>query len=152
MNGTSSARRRLVRELVSAQTIGSQAELRRLLAASGHDVTQATVSRDLDAVGAVKVRTDSGGRYELSRRGDRHHEMTALGQAVDEFVEAIAVSGNLIVIKVPPGAADLVASKLDAAAVPGALGSVAGDDTLLVVADEGIGAPAVVAAIEGARA
>ena len=56
MNGTSSARRRRVRELVSSQAIGSQAELRRLLAEAGYDVTQATVSRDLDAVGAVKVR------------------------------------------------------------------------------------------------
>ncbi len=152
MNGTTSARRRHVRELVSSQAIGSQAELRRLLAESGYEVTQATVSRDLDAVGAVKVRSESGGRYELSRRGDRHDEMVALGQVVDEFVEGIAVSGNLVVIKVPPGAADLVASRLDAAAVPGALGSVAGDDTLLVVAEEGVGAAAVVAAIEGARA
>ena len=152
MNGTSSARRRRVRELVSSQTIGSQAELRRLLAAAGYDVTQATVSRDLDAIGAVKVREAGGATYQLSRRGDRHGEMVALGQAVDEFVEAITISGNLIVIKVPPGAAHLVASRFDAADVHGAVGTVAGDDTLLIVADEDIGAPAVVAAIEGARA
>jgi len=149
MSRSAQSRRRRVRELVSARSIGSQAELRRELAESGFDVTQATVSRDLDAVGAVKVRNGDGFFYELTARRPGTEAVEALGQAVAEFVHSLSVSGNLIVIRVPPGAADLVASRLDAAAVPGVLGTVAGDDTLVVIVDEGAGATTVAAAIEG---
>lgn len=150
MNGGTAARRRRVRELVASGTVGSQAQLRGLLAEAGFEVTQATVSRDLDAIGAVKVRNGQSSHYELASRGPVEERRAALGQAVTEFVESVATSGNLIVVRVPPGAADLVASRLDAAGVEGVLGTVAGDDTLLVVVEEGVGAASVAAAIEGA--
>jgi transcriptional regulator of arginine metabolism len=150
VNGGTAARRRRVRELVASRTVGSQAQLRSLLADAGFEVTQATVSRDLDAIGAVKVRNGQSPHYELARRGPEEEHRAALGQAVAEFVESVATSGNLIVIRVPPGAADLVASRMDAAGIDGVLGTVAGDDTLLVVVEEGVGAASVAAAIEGA--
>lgn len=128
---------------------GTQAEIRSHLAEQGFEVTQATISRDLDAVGAVRVRADGGTVYQL---GDPIHDdetTTVLHDAVDEFVTSIAVSGNLVVLKVPPGAAHLVASRIDAAAVEGVVGSVAGDDTILVVVDQSVDAAVVASRLQG---
>ncbi len=147
---TSEARRRLVRRLLTTRRIRSQRELRELLAAAGFPVTQATVSRDLGAVGARKVRDPDDGeaRYELAAEVDQASELEALRQAIDEYVATVRWSGNLVVMRVPPGAAHLVASRMDAVGLPGVLGTVAGDDTLLVVADEQVGGAAVAAMIE----
>ena len=152
MNGSFEARRRLVKQLVEADRgISRQSQLRILLATAGFPVTQATVSRDLEAVGAVKVPDGhGGGRYEI-RDERRGVERAALASAVAEFVGSTAVSGNLVVLQVPPGAAHLVASRIDAAALPDVLGTVAGDDTLFVVVDEAVDAGAVAAEIEGGR-
>jgi transcriptional regulator of arginine metabolism len=70
-------------------------------------------------------------------------------EAVDEFVESLVTSGNLVVMRVPPGAAQLVASRVDAAGVRGVIGTIAGDDTILVVADEAVGAETVVGRLTG---
>ncbi len=109
-----------------------------MLEESGHMVTQATVSRDLDAIGAVKVRTDDGGhRYEIQEEvpsvvnGDRETV-----RIIDEFVETMVGTGNLLVIRTRPGAAHVVASAVDRAGIAGVLGTVAGDDTLLVIVAE----------------
>jgi len=111
-----------------------------LLAEKGFDVTQATISRDLDSVGAQRVKDNGGFRYRLSRHADADDAaLEALLDAVDEFVESLVTSGNLIVMKVPPGAAQFVASRIDAAELNGSLGTIAGDDTILVVADEQVG-------------
>lgn len=122
-----------------------------MLAANGFAVTQATVSRDLDAVGAVKETDGSGSRYTLASPGDgeRARLLTELRHTLDQFVESVAVSGTLVVVRVPPGAAHLVAGKIDGSGVDGILGTVAGDDTLLVVAAESTGAEAVARALEG---
>jgi len=134
------ARRREVRSLLATQKVRSQSRLQALLGARGFQVTQATVSRDLDAVGAKRTRDDSGFMYRVVRdSGDVSAASEALFGAVNEFVESIVSSGNLIVMKVPPGAAQFVASRIDAAVVVGALGTIAGDDTILVVADEKVG-------------
>lgn len=112
-----------------------------LLAEKGFDVTQATISRDLDAVGAERVKDDGGIRYRISRRAGANSEAVAtMHEAVDEFVEGLVTSGYLIVLKVPPGAAQFVASRIDAAELNGSLGTIAGDDTILVVVDEQVGA------------
>jgi len=136
--------------MVVSRPIGSQRELQELLAASGHEVTQATVSRDLEAVGAVRLRAGDGVyRYEIGPVAEQRDEVTAaLSQAIGEFVHWTAASGNIVVIKVPPGAAHLVASRIDGAAIDGVLGTVAGDDTLLVVVSEARGAAAVAEEIE----
>jgi len=74
----------------------------------------------------------------------------ALAAATDEFVESVTVTGSLVVVKVPPGAANLVAGRIDAAGLTGVLGTVAGDDTMFIAVDDSIGAAAVAAEIEGA--
>jgi transcriptional regulator of arginine metabolism len=117
-----------------------------MLAASGHEVTQATVSRDLDAIGAVKVKLKAGGtRYEIPSApiGDAE-----LARALADFAESISTSGNLVVVRTPPGAAHLVAGAIDRATLDYVLGTVAGDDTMLVVAKEAVGGAALAAELE----
>ena len=73
----------------------------------------------------------------------------ALVVATDEFVESVMFTGSLVVVKVPPGAANLVGGRIDAAGLAGVLGTVAGDDTVFIAVDESTGAAAVAAEIEG---
>ena len=129
-------RRRLVRQIIASQPITAQQELVELLEGEGHYVTQATVSRDLDAIGAVKVRAGTSHHYEMPEdvtAGNGDREMSRI---IDEFVDAMDVSGNLLVIRTRPGAAHVVGSAIDRSDLDGVLGTVAGDDTLLVVAKE----------------
>ncbi len=143
------ARRRLVTRLVTTEEIESQAQLRRLLTDAGHDVTQATISRDLEFVGAVKARDGDVARYRIQDPDEVRRARSTLALAVNEFVESVVATGPIVVLHVPPGAAHLVAGKIDAADMPGVLGTVAGDDTVFVAVEESIGAAVVAAEIEG---
>ena len=146
MNPTTEARRRLVRRLLSDEPIHDQEQLRRVLTDHGYSVTQATVSRDLGAVGAVKVDDGNGGRYAIvgsGEGGDRDRAVSELRLALDQFMLTMAIAEPVIVVKVPPGAAHLVASRVDAASLDGVLGTVAGDDTLLIVTATEVGASTV---------
>lgn len=149
MPGTA-ARQRAVRAILARQPISSQSELVNRLAAEGFDVTQATVSRDLQALGAVKVRDGDGRvRYVLAdglAAGGETHD--TLARALVEFATSISASLNLVVVKTPPGAAHVVASAVDGAALEGVLGTVAGDDTLMIVADEQVGGLAIANELE----
>lgn len=149
MRAATETRRRHVRDLITRRPIGSQHELVELLADEGFPVTQATVSRDLDAIGATRIRTESGVRYELRADGGADEDLAALHEAMDEFVQSIAVSGNLLVLRVPPGAAQFVASRIDAASLDGVLGSIAGDDTILVVVAEDTDPHQIIRRLEG---
>jgi len=139
---TTAARRRLVRSLIADHTVESQQALVELLAVRGFAITQATASRDLHSVGAVK----DGDGYVLA--DERHQRATALAQAIDGFAESIVSSGNLVVIKTPPGAAHLLAAAIDAADVDEVIGTVAGDDTILVAVAHGTGGHVVAAELE----
>ena len=150
MRPDTNARRREIRSLLVSGAVESQSDLQLLLAEKGFDVTQATISRDLDSVGAERIKNNGGFLYQISRDPDAENAaLGALHEAVDEFVESLVTSGNLIVLKVPPGAAQFVASRIDAAGVGGAIGTIAGDDTILVVADERIGTETVSRRITG---
>ncbi len=143
------ARRRAVRNILSEQAVASQADLARLLAEQGFQVTQATVSRDLWAVGAVKARTADGSfRYSWEPGSEPGRTRDALVMALSTYVTSVRSSGNLVVIKTPPGAAHVVAAAIDDAGIEGILGTVAGDDTMLVVAGEESGGPAIAQLIE----
>lgn len=133
MNTSTAARRRLIRTILTKHPVSSQQELVELLAARGHEITQATASRDLSAVGAAK----DGDSYVLAGDGTRR-ATPGLQHALDEFAELILASGNLVIIKTPPGAAHLLAAALDGADLDEVLGTVAGDDTILVVAAPGV--------------
>ena len=124
-------RRELIRELVASRPVRSQGELVDLLGERGVEATQATVSRDLDDLGISKLRgADGQVAYALPEAG-------GLAQLLRQFVIGIDASGNLAVVRTPPGSASTVASAVDRADLPPVLATVQGDDTVLVVAREG---------------
>jgi transcriptional regulator of arginine metabolism len=135
-------RKRLIATILRRRDVGSQADLAELLRAAGERVTQATLSRDLEELGAYKVRLpDGGAAYRVPEDPPSNGDW--LQRMLSEFVLEIEHSGNLVVVKTPPGGASPVARALDSASVPGVIGTVAGDDTILVVAREGAGGAAV---------
>ncbi|MFP3915567.1 MAG: arginine repressor [Actinomycetota bacterium] len=129
---TSSARRRIIRSLLTDHEIHSQNDLVALLAQRGLEVTQATVSRDLASLGARK----DGSRYVLGGGPEQDGAESALAGIIDAFVTSIEPSGNLVILKTPPGAAQVVAAALDRVSYDVMAGCVAGDDTVLVVVSE----------------
>lgn len=151
MSPATASRQRLVRRLLDTETVSSQEDLVLLLAEHGHRVTQATVSRDLASLGAVKERSSADRvRYRLADGGaaDVSDATRTLGSTVAGFVEAITASGNLVVMRTPPGAAQIVAGAVDRASPHGVIGTVAGDDTVLVIAGAGVGGEAIAADLE----
>ena len=134
---STNARRALVTSFVNQGLVHSQNDLVALLGDEGIEVTQATASRDLEEIGAVRGRDENGVfRYRLL---DSSGEVrTRFARVSDELVLSIVASGNLLVLKTPAGGAQLLASTLDRAAgsgeLPNLIGTIAGDDTVLVIA------------------
>ncbi|MGH9236009.1 MAG: arginine repressor [Acidimicrobiales bacterium] len=128
-----------VSRLLAEHSVTSQGQLVDLLAAEGIAATQATVSRDLEDLGAIKVRVGGGeSAYAIpelpsQQRAPEDH----LRRVFSEWVVEVAHSANLVVLHTPPGSAHVVASALDRSDLPGVLGTVAGDDTLVVIVAEG---------------
>jgi transcriptional regulator of arginine metabolism len=135
------ARQSAIARIIGAQAVSSQPQLVELLAGEGIVATQATVSRDLDDLGAIKVRVPGGDTVyalpELEPQRVAPHDQ--LRRVMGEWVAEVKVSGNLVVVRTPPGCAHVVASALDRSGLPGVVGTVAGDDTMLVVAEESTG-------------
>lgn len=132
-------RQHRVARLLETSTVTSQSQLVDLLEADGVRATQATVSRDLDELGAVKVRLPGG--ESVYAIPELPHERVAPGdhlrRMLSDWVADIGSSGNLVVIRTPPGSAHVVGSALDRSGLPEILGTVAGDDTVLVVVSDG---------------
>jgi transcriptional regulator of arginine metabolism len=132
-------RQHRIARLLSDHSVTSQGQLVELLAAEDVAATQATVSRDLEDLGAIKVRVGGGETVyaipELpsQQRAPEDH----LRRVFSEWVVEVAHSGNLVVLRTPPGSAHVVASALDRSGLPDVLGTVAGDDTLVVIVAEG---------------
>jgi transcriptional regulator of arginine metabolism len=132
---TKNHRLRLVAQILEEHRIHWQKELVELLAGEGIVATQATVSRDLEELGAFKVRGPDGKMiYALPSPEEKPTSGSQLERVLGEWVGAIERSGDLVVVRTPPGCAHVVGSAIDRARVEGILGTVAGDDTLLVVA------------------
>jgi transcriptional regulator of arginine metabolism len=146
---TRSARQARIRELVEAQPVTSQTQLATLLAGAGFDVTQATLSRDLEELGAVKLRGSDGApaSYVLPPENAPLRPAQAAPARLTRLLADLLVtadgSANLAVVRTPPGAAQFLASALDKVGLPDVLGTIAGDDTLLVVSREPDGGPAL---------
>ena len=134
-------RQQTIAKLIANHTVTNQPQLVELLDAEGIAATQATVSRDLEDLGAVKVRVPGGDtvyaipEYEPARLAPEDQLRRVMG----EWVAEVRNSGNLVVLRTPPGCAHVVASALDRSGLAGILGTVAGDDTLLCIAEEGLG-------------
>ena len=132
-------RQHRVARLLAGHVVTSQEQLVGLLADEGIESTQATVSRDLDDLGAVKVRVPGAeSMYAIPEHpADRVVPIDQLRRVMGEWVVDVGYSGNLVVLRTPPGSAHVVASALDRTGIEGSIGTVAGDDTLMVVAAEG---------------
>jgi transcriptional regulator of arginine metabolism len=143
---TKNARQQRIVELLESTPVRSQTELADLLAAAGVSVTQATLSRDLLDLDAVKVRTSSGALvYAVPAEGgdrtpvaprDSAAAESRLARLAGDLLVSAEASGNLVVLRTPPGAAQFLASALDKAVLGNVLGTIAGDDTILVIGRE----------------
>ena len=126
MVNSAAARRAKVVSLVESGAIHSQSDLVKELKRAGYKVTQATASRDLDEIGAVR---GSHG-YQLANSSD---DSLSRVLSTDNLILSVEASGNLAVVRTPPGGAQLLASNLDHAKLKSIIGTIAGDDTVLVV-------------------
>lgn len=131
-------RQHRIARLLARQAIGSQQVLVELLAAEGVEATQTTVSRDLEELGAQKVRLPGGdSAYALpDLPAQQIAPLDHLRRVLGEWAVELSSSQNLVVLRTPPGCAHVVASALDRSGLDGVVGTVAGDDTLLVVVAE----------------
>ena len=148
-----SRRQRAILDLVRTEPLSTQSAILARLHEQGFDVTQSTVSRDLDELGLARVRDAAGQlRYAPPDAATPLARPDRLRRTLEEFVVAMQASANLVVIHTPPGAAQAVARTLDEAEIEDAIGTVAGDDTILVVAREGVAGRALLSRLEGLAA
>lgn len=155
---TKAGRHARIVELIRVRAVHSQTELSELLAGDGIQVTQATLSRDLEELGAVKVRGRHGAAaaYVIPEDGMPVLRPVAaappagsaagpaparLVRLLRELLTGADASGNLAVLRTPPGAAQFLASALDRSGLPEVVGTIAGDDTVLVVSRDPAGGP-----------
>lgn len=132
-------RLQLLRQLIAERTLASQSEVVAALADVGVEVHEATVSRDLAEVGAIKVRGSTGKAvYRIPADGGPGDPRAHLDETLARFVTRVSASGNLAVLRTPPACAHPVASAIDLADLDDVIATVAGDDTVLVVARDGV--------------
>jgi transcriptional regulator of arginine metabolism len=142
VSGTRAGRQARIVAILSSRGVRSQGELAAALAGEGIEVTQATLSRDLEELGAVKLRGADGGVgvYVVPEDGSPVRGVSGgterMSRLLGELLVSTDASANLAVLRTPPGAAHYLASAIDRAALPYVVGTVAGDDTILVVARE----------------
>jgi transcriptional regulator of arginine metabolism len=146
MRVTKHQRQHRITKILEAQAVTNQSQLVEILAEEGIEATQTTVSRDLEELGALKVRLPGGdSAYALAEMPIQQIVPSEhLRRVLGEWVVEMAPSGNLVVLRTPPGCAHVVASALDRSAMSGLLGTVAGDDTVLLVVAEDRGGRAMV--------
>ena len=150
---TKSARHQRIIEIVTTHPVRSQTELADLLGDHGVRVTQATLSRDLVELDAVKIRTQSsglvyavpapGGDRRPAAPGESAAATHRLARLCSELLVSAEASGNLVLLRTPPGAAQFLGSAFDRVEFPGLLGTVAGDDTVLVISRDPAGGDAL---------
>jgi transcriptional regulator of arginine metabolism len=139
---TRAGRQARIVTLLSSNSVRSQSELAAMLADEGIDVTQATLSRDLEELGAVKLRGADGGTgvYVVPEDGSPVRGVSGgterMSRLLNDLLVSTDASGNLAVLRTPPGAAHYLASAIDRAALPHVVGTIAGDDTIFVIARE----------------
>jgi transcriptional regulator of arginine metabolism len=150
MTAAKQQRQRLIADWLRQHRIGSQEELVARLDLAGVPATQATVSRDLEELGAVRIRRDGTIYYRLPDQLESG-EGARLDRLLGEWVTDIIAAGNLVVLKTPPGSANLVANALDAAGLEEVAGTIAGDDTIFLALVDGAVPDAVASSLRRRR-
>jgi transcriptional regulator of arginine metabolism len=140
--GTRTRRRQAIVELVSGERLGSQEEIRSRLAQLGHQATQSTISRDLEELGLARVHDAEGVRYVMPEVGGTP-SAARLRRLLGEFAVAFVRTDVGLIVRTPPGAANVLAEGIDRAGLPEVAGTIAGDNTILIVGREGIRATAI---------
>lgn len=137
---TKRQRQHVIAQLLAEHSVASQGQLVSLLEHEGIEATQATVSRDLDELGALKVRVAGGETvYAIPELpAEQHVPQDHLRRVLGEWVVEVAHSGNIVMLRTPPGSAHVVASAVDRTGMAAILGTVAGDDTIMVVSADGV--------------
>ncbi len=136
MSSGKQQRQRAIADWIRGGSVASQDWLVEQLRAAGMVATQATVSRDLDELGAIRLRREGQPRYALPQAPAAG--AAALDRLLAEWVVSIEAAGSLIILKTPPGSANAVANTLDAADLPEVAGTIAGDDTIFVALRDGV--------------
>jgi transcriptional regulator of arginine metabolism len=131
MSDLKGRRQRAITGLIRSRVLTSQEELAEQLSSLGFAATQATISRDLDQIGAVKIRREGQLGYALSDDA-RDGRGTRLSTVFREWVRSVEPAGNLVVIKAPPGSAQLIGFALDHSNLTEIVGTICGDDTTFV--------------------
>ena len=140
--GSRARRRQAIVELVSAERLGSQEEIRARLATLGLQATQSTISRDLEELGLARVHDADGVRYVLPEAAGTPSS-ARLRRLLAEFAVAFVRTDVGLIVRTPPGAANVLAEGIDRAGLPEVAGTIAGDNTILIVGREGVGATAI---------
>lgn len=146
-------RQRAILALIAARPIRSQEELAMLLEQQGYEVTQATISRDIKELGLMKVplKGGTGGAFKYVEPSVGPMFSSRLHRMVAELVSSVRGSVNQIVLRTPPGSAMMVASAIDNAEWPEVLGTLGGDDTILVIIEDPAKLPMIVQRFEDMR-
>ncbi len=144
---TKAQRQHRIAAMIDREVISTAAQIVARLHEEGISATQATVTRDLQELGTVKIRDEHGVRRIVMAASPKlaPAPLDHLRRVMGEWVVTVEHSANVVVVRTPPGCAHVVASALDRSALPGVLGSVAGDDTILVVAADAHGGDALTA-------
>ncbi|HEX6843737.1 MAG TPA: arginine repressor [Actinomycetota bacterium] len=131
-------RQQAILGLVAREQLGSQEEIRARLSYLGIDATQSTISRDVEELGLVRVHDAVGLRYVANGEAGSYGPMTLLRRLLEEFALSFVRSDSGLVVRTSPGAAAALAEGLDRAGLPEVAGTIAGDNTILVLGREGV--------------
>jgi len=144
MTAARNLRQKLIGEILRSGGVASQEEVSAKLSELGHEVTQATISRDLGRLGAVKIKRGGVLNYALPDQISGNDWAGArLAEILGEWVRSIEASGSTIVLKTPPGSAHLVGLAIDQAELADVAGTISGDDTVFVAVRDGVVADAL---------
>jgi transcriptional regulator of arginine metabolism len=152
MTDSRDQRLRAIADLIRTRPVASQDEIAEALAALGFTVTQATISRDLEQLGAAKVRRAGLLVYALPEEiSPPVSDGPQMETVFRDWVRSVDFAGNLVVIKTPPGSAHLVGVALDRAELPEVAGTICGDDTIFVAVRDVVSAPSLAQRLQRLR-
>jgi transcriptional regulator of arginine metabolism len=138
-NGATKAKRQqAILSFVSRERLGSQEEIRTRLASMGVAATQSTISRDIEELGLARVHDHDGMRYVVPGEGAAPAPVAMLRRLLDEFALSLVRADQGLIVRTPPGAAAALAEGIDRVGLAGVAGTIAGDNTILILGREGV--------------
>jgi len=138
LGATKTKRQQAILALVAREHLASQEEIRARLESYNIEATQSTISRDVEELGLARVHDVDGVRYVAPGGSGSYGPMALLRHLLDEFALSFVRSGSGLVVRTSPGAAAALAEGVDRAGLPGVAGTIAGDNTILILGREGV--------------